>query len=76
MYGAYGMFGTYRAELSDDGLSLKIVEEVVSITMGSCLNEVLAVSTEAGKIVLTADGLLNDPNSGQPTFTNYIARQQ
>lgn len=76
MFGAYGMFGTYRAELSDDGLSLKIVEEVVSITMGSCLNEVLAVSTEAGKIVLTADGLLNDPNSGQPTFTNYIARQQ
>ncbi len=76
MYGAYSMFGTYKAELSDDGLSLKIVEEIVPISMGSCLNQVLTVSTEAGKIVLTADGLLNDPYSGQPTFVNYIARQQ
>lgn len=75
MFNAYGNTGTYEAELSEDGATLTIVNEVSPISMGSILNNVLTVSEEGGKMVLSASGLLLDPYSGTETITNYKAVQ-
>lgn len=75
MFNAYGMTGTYEAELSKDGKTLTIVKEVAPIMMGSILNSTLDVSEEGGKVVLSSSGLMEDPYSGTPTFVNYKAVQ-
>lgn len=75
MFGAMGYAGTYKAELTSEG-KLEIVEEVSSIQFGSCLDDVLNVTEEGGKITLSSTGLCYDSYASSYSITNYTAVQQ
>ena len=59
-------FGTYKAELSQDGKTLSIVEEVTSVAFASLLNCTFSVTESNGKVTLTANSAFGD-------LTGYVA---
>lgn len=70
MFGAWSSYyGTYKAELSQDGKTLSIVEEVAPVEFASLMGCTFSVTESNGKVTLTANSPFGD-------LTGYVATQK
>ena len=70
MFGAWdSYYGAYKAELSQDGKTLSIVEEVVPLEFASLMGCTFSVTESNGKVTLTANSPFGD-------LTGYVATQK